>query len=187
MSMQMRRDRTGLVIGAILVVLGVVFLVGQLSGFSLGRVTWPLFIIIPGLAFFVGMLLGGKGTASLAIPGSVITTIGLILFYQNFANHWQSWAYAWALIPCAVGVGTIIAGAYGGQPGMVRDGRRLVGVGLVMLLIGFVFFELVIGISDIGGPMPTSRRPSRTMPGWPPYAPAIMVPTPTAHGSSAQA
>lgn len=151
MSMETNRDRTGFVVGAILVVLGVVFFIGQITGISLGSLVWPFFIIIPGLAFFVGMMLGGKDTAALAIPGSVITTIGLILFYQNATNHWESWAYAWALIPAAVGVGTMIAGAYGGQPSMVRDGRRLIGIGLTMLVIGFVFFELVLGIGNLGG------------------------------------
>lgn len=54
------------------------------------------------------MLAGGRSAAGLTIPGSIITTIGLLLLYQETFDHFESWAYAWALIPTAVGVGIVI-------------------------------------------------------------------------------
>jgi hypothetical protein len=86
----------------VLVALGTLFLLEQFFDFQLGQWLWPLFIIIPGLLFFVGMLLGGKSAGPLAIPGSIVTTVGLLLLYQNTFNHFESWAYTWALMPVAV-------------------------------------------------------------------------------------
>ena len=53
MSTESGRDRTTIVIGAILALVGVLFLAGQLTGIAIGRIGWPLFIILPGLFFFV--------------------------------------------------------------------------------------------------------------------------------------
>lgn len=140
-----------MVLGVILIVIGLAFFVGQLLGFRLGQFTWPYAIILPGLAFFAGMVLGGKETGGLAIPGSVITTTGLILLYQNTTNHWESWAYAWALYPFAVGVGLLIFGTWSGLDEPRKAGRALVPLGLSMFLIGLVFFEVILNISGRGG------------------------------------
>jgi hypothetical protein len=136
-------------VGLVLVALGVLFLLEQLFGFQLGQWLWPLFIIIPSVLFFVGMLLGGKSAGPLAIPGTIVTTVGLLLFYQNTFNHFESWAYAWALIPIAVGIGLMINGAWSGLPALVQNGRRVAGIGLVLFLVGFFFFELVLNIGGM--------------------------------------
>jgi hypothetical protein len=109
-------------IGAVLVALGILFLLEQFFDVRLGQWLWPLFIIIPGLLFFVGMVLGGKPAGPLAIPGSIVTTVGLLLFYQNTFNHFESWAYAWALMPVAVGIGLMINGIWSEQPALVHNG-----------------------------------------------------------------
>jgi hypothetical protein len=136
-------------IGAVLVALGVLFLLEQFFDFRLGQWMWPFFIIIPGLLFFVGMALGGKSAGPLAIPGSIITTVGLLLFYQNTFNHFESWAYAWALIPTAVGIGLMLNGTWSDHPALVQNGRRVAGIGLVLFLAGFFFFELVLNIGGM--------------------------------------
>ena len=160
MNTQNNCESGRLVLGLILIVLGALFFAGELTGVRLGQFTWPLLIVVAGLAFFVGMVLGGKSTGPLAIPGSIITTIGLILFYQNTTNHWESWAYAWALIVSAVGVGMVITGQRSDRPAMRRAGQRTITLGLVMFLIGLVFFELVIGISGrVGGQLRSFAGP----------------------------
>ena len=141
-----RGSDSSLGIGVVLVALGTLFLLEQFFGFQLGPWLWPFLIIIPGLLFFVGMLFGGKSAGGLAIPGSVVTMVGLILLYQNTFNHFESWAYTWALIPIAVGMGMLIQGAWSDRPVVVQQGRRVLSVGLVLLAIGFVFFELVLNI-----------------------------------------
>ncbi|MFQ5795170.1 MAG: hypothetical protein ACE5JP_08995 [Candidatus Bipolaricaulia bacterium] len=144
------RGRGNLVIGLILVGLGVIFLLGRVFDIGFG-LSWPFFIIIPGLLFFVGMILGGKDAGSLAIPGSIVTMVGLILLYQNITNHWESWAYVWALIwPTSVGIGLIIHGTWSKRAHILQDGIHWARVGIVIFLIGGVFFEVIIGISGGG-------------------------------------
>ncbi len=131
-------------IGIALIVLGAFFLLAPLFNFNLGRFAWPLFIIIPGLLLFVGMALGGKSAAALAIPGSIVTTIGLILFFQNATGRFETWAYAWALIPAAVGAGQIIQDRFSPKEGLSREGWRMVNLGLIMFVAFGGFFELFI-------------------------------------------
>jgi len=137
--------------GVALVVLGALFLLFQALQVNLWAIAWPLLIIIPGLLFFVGMIASGRGAGGLAIPGSIITTTGLLLLYQNAFDQWQSWAYAWALIlPTAVGIGLLIQGVWNDHPATIRSGRSLLRVGLVIFAVGLVFFELIIGIGGWG-------------------------------------
>jgi hypothetical protein len=144
------RGGANLILGAVLIGLGVLFLVAQIPGVRLGYVLWPFFIIVPGLAFFAGMVLGGRGAGGLAVPGSIVTTVGLILLYQNYTNHWESWAYAWGLIPMAVGIGLMINGAWSFRPGLVTQGRRLAITGLGLFLVFGAFFEVLIFRGFIG-------------------------------------
>lgn len=141
------RETSNLIAGLSLVVIGALFLAGQILDFSPWRYLWPLFIIIPGLVFFAFMHTGGAGTASLAIPGSIITTVGLLLAYQNITGHWQSWAYAWTIFPAAVGFGMQVMGRQNGDGQAVIQGRNLIRTGLVMFAVAGIFFELILNIS----------------------------------------
>jgi hypothetical protein len=128
----------------------VVFLLGEFFDLDLWGYLWPLIIIAFGLLFFIGMATGGRQAAPLAVPGSIITTIGLILLVQSITGLWASWAYAWALIPTAVGVGLLITGRAQGQEGVRQTGSILVRVGLVLFLVFGAFFELLLNISGRG-------------------------------------
>lgn len=144
------RGGANLILGAVLIGLGLLFLVVQIPGVRLGYYLWPFFVIVPGLAFFVGMVLGGRGAGGLAVPGSIVTTVGLILLYQNYTNHWESWAYAWALITVAAGVGVMINGTWSYRPALVVQGRRVATVGLALFLVFGAFFEVLIFRGLIG-------------------------------------
>jgi len=56
-----------------LVIIGLIFLLQQIYGPSLQILSWshlwPLFVIVPGLIFFLAMLQGGRRAAGLAIRG----------------------------------------------------------------------------------------------------------------------
>jgi hypothetical protein len=142
------RERQSSVLGLLLVLAGVVLLLAQFVHVDLGHYGWPLFVIVPGVALLIiAVTSRGFVGEGLAILGSVLTITGLILLYQNATDHFESWAYAWALVfPGAVGIGMILYGAYAGRPGNLRAGGRLLGVGLVLFLLGAAFFEGVIGI-----------------------------------------
>lgn len=136
-------------IGAGLIGLGILLLLGEVFNVPLGRFIWPFFIILPGLVFFVLMMQGGKSAGFLAIPGSIITCTGLLLLYQSVFNHWESWAYAWAfLFPTSLGIGLYIHGRWSDNPSAVQIGSRLAYAGVVILIIGGFFFEIILGISS---------------------------------------
>jgi len=126
-----------------------------LFGFNVWGVVWPFFIIVPGLLFFVGMVALGKNGAPLAIPGSIITMIGLILLFQVLTGLWQMWAYIWALVfPTSVGIGIAIAGLWGDDPRAARAGGTTALIGLVIFLAFAVFFELLLNLSGLrSGPL----------------------------------
>lgn len=148
------RDRGALYAGIMLIVLGGLFLLAQLGGVLLAPVgirlgwaqMWPFFILYVGLAFWAPILVWWEDRAriaGLAIPGTIITTNGLILLYQNLSGDWASWSYLWALEPLAVGVGLLMLYLLGTREEGVLGGAGIVGG------IGLVFF--VIFASAFGG------------------------------------
>lgn len=139
-----RDGHGGLIGGAILVALGVAFLAQNTFNVTGLSFRWPFFIIGPGLLLFAAMIAGGRGAGNLAIPASIVTTIGLILLFQDTFDYFESWAYVWALIPTAGGVGTAISGAWDGDDKLLREGKRAALGGLTMFLIFSGFFELLI-------------------------------------------
>ena len=148
MSESNAQTRTSLLIGILLIGLGVLFLLGQLFGFDLWGFLWPLIVLVPGVLFFVGMVLGGKSAGPLAIPGSIVTTVGLLLLYQSLSGHWESWAYAWALVfPTSVGVGLFINGAWSDIPRLRQTGMKWITTGLVIFVLTGIFFELLLNVS----------------------------------------
>ena len=145
-------NNAGVAIGAILVVIGVLFLAGQFLGAALGRYLWPFFVIVPGAAFVVwGLLTANSAGEGLSIFGTMVTITGLLLFYQNITGHWQSWAYAWALVaPVGPGLGQVLYGAVRARSDLAASGWRVMRVGLIMFAVMAAFFELVLGISGFG-------------------------------------
>jgi hypothetical protein len=137
-------------IGVILVALGVLFLFAQVLGLNIWSVGWPIAIVGLGLFFFVAMLLGGQSAGSLAIPGSIVTTVGLILLFQNTFGRWETWSYAWTLIFIAVGIGIYVKGLWEDRAEDRRTGMRMAGIGVVFFLIFGAFFELGFGTWGFG-------------------------------------
>lgn len=135
------RNRT---IGLLLVVLGAAALLLQFVRIDPGSLLWPFAVIVPGLLFFAAVAVWGRPVAGLAIPGSIVTTIGLILLVQNLTGRFETWAYAWGLIPAAVGAGLILQGGITDDPDMGREGRRVAVIGLTLFAAFGLFFELLV-------------------------------------------
>lgn len=145
-----QRGIVNLVVGLCLVSLGALLLIAQIAGVNIWSHIWPFLVIIPGLLFFVGMVFGGREMGALAIPGCIITTVGLILLYQSIFNRWHTWAYLWSLAaPTSVGVGLWLNGMWSGSPSLREEGRRLIRIGLVIFLLAAVFFEFVLDFSGL--------------------------------------
>jgi hypothetical protein len=145
MTMINKRNSGTLVAGGILIALGLLSLFGQLfRGYTFWTYLWPFIIIGIGGMFFIGMFAGGKSVAGLAIPGSIISCIGLMMFFQNLASHWESWAYGWTIILFSVGLGIFIMGLYTGDVQRRQSGMRVMRTGAILFIIFGGFFEGLI-------------------------------------------
>lgn len=139
----------GLVAGVILVVVGAVFLAGRVVNLTLGPDAWPLWIIVPGLAMLAGSLaIPPRGGVGLAIPGSILAMVGVVLWVQATYDLYATWAYAWALVaPTGPGLGMLVYGIVRGDRGLAGDGLRMTLVGLGLFLGFALFFEGAVGLS----------------------------------------
>ncbi len=142
--------RSNLVVGLLLLLVGAWFLAGQyfpdLADFFSVELEWPLLVVGLGLVFFIFAALARA--PGLAIPGAIIAGIGSLLYFQNANNDWDSWAYAWTLIPGFVGIGVLISNFFEGR--FVRGLKE--GVSLVLIsLVMFTIFGAFLGCPAILG------------------------------------
>lgn len=151
--MTTKRSNVGpLVGGSVLIALGLLTFAGQFfRGYNFWGMVWPFFVIGVGALFFVGMFASGKSAAGLAIPGSIITAIGLMLFVQNLFDHYESWSYGWTVILIAVGLGIFIMGWYAENPSQRQSGIRLMKIGAVLFVIFGGFFEMIFNSFPFSG------------------------------------
>jgi hypothetical protein len=171
MSVHERPNETGMwsrasaiVLGLLLILVGAVLLAvnsfGMQLPFDFGRIGWPVFVIVPGLALLlVGLITSGEAGIGLTVAGGIVTMIGGTLAYQSTTDHWSSWAYAWALIaPTSVGAAMLLWGIFHRRGSLVRQGLSGLFIGLVLFIIGFAFFEGVLGIGGDRGLAPLGRQ-----------------------------
>jgi len=151
--MKTNRSNSGaLVGGSLLIAFGVLAALQQIfRDVFTWSLVWPIIVIVFGCLFFAGMFAGGKQVSGLAIPGSIITGIGLLLFYQNFTGHWESWSYGWALIVLFVGIGIYLMGLYGGDAGQKTAGQNVMRIGFILFVIFGAFFELIFSSGSTFG------------------------------------
>ena len=150
----------GLGLGAVLVVVGLLLFAGQLLDIGLDDVGWPIIVVAIG-AVILALGLFVNREQGMVIGGTVVTTVGLVLTYQNATDHWQSWAYAWALVgPAASGLGLLLWGVRTADGRDIRNGAWGVLGGLGLFLIGYLFFEGIIGISGQRLPLPEWLLPA---------------------------
>lgn len=149
MNEQHAERRSSVVIGAVLIVVGGMFLVGRQLGIDVGRTGWPLFVIAPGvILFLVSFAVGGRAGAGFAVAGAIVTVTGLVLAVQSQTGLWATWAYAWALVaPGGVGLGLLLYGGLTGQRDLAMSGAAALLSGLALFLVFAFFFESVIGLS----------------------------------------
>jgi len=130
--------RLTLVGGLLFILLGAFFLVVQLvPGLEIWldpAYWWPLVVVAPGALLFLLALV--IQVPALAVPGSIVAGIGVLLFWQNATGNWDSWAYAWTLIPGFIGIGLIITGLLSGKL------RGSLGAGIWMMAISGVSFAV---------------------------------------------
>jgi len=127
-------------IGILLIIVGALFLLVRAG---LGEI-WPLFIIVPGVAMLAIAVTGPTSAAGLAIPGSIVSTVGLILLIQASTGTFHTWSYAWGLVMAGVGAGSFLKGSLEGDEAEAKEGSRLAILGLAFFAGFGAFFELFV-------------------------------------------
>ena len=144
------QNRGALYAGAMLIVLGIIFLLFTTADWILGQMDisfnawrfWPLIILFVSAAFWAPIFIWWRERSrviGLAVPASIFLVLGLLLLYQSVSNNWGSWAYAWALIPFSVGLGLFAMYVLGPQE---TRNNGLLWSGIVVGAIGLFFFVL---------------------------------------------
>jgi hypothetical protein len=133
-------SRGAFTVGALLIVLGAAALVVRVSDVNIG---WPVWVILPGLALLVAAFaLPEPAGSGLAAAGGIVTAVGTLLAVQGATGTYASWAYAWALVaPGGVGVGLLLYGLLTRRGDIARGGLASLITGIVLFLVGFLFFE----------------------------------------------
>ncbi len=92
-------------IGLVLILIGAALFAAQMLGIGIEDIGWPFLVIAAGVAILViGLVVMNE--QGMVIGGTVVTTLGLVLLFQDRTGRWESWAYAWALVgPAASGLG----------------------------------------------------------------------------------
>jgi hypothetical protein len=133
-------------LGVALLLIGGLLFVGQLLDIGVDDIGWPAIVIGIGVVILVlGLFVNRE--QGMVIGGTVVTTVGLVLLYQDQTGRWETWAYAWALVgPAASGLGMVLWGVRSANPVEIRNGTWTLLGGLAIFVVGFLFFEGVIGI-----------------------------------------
>ncbi|MEW5871602.1 MAG: hypothetical protein AB1894_20195 [Chloroflexota bacterium] len=144
------QNRSRLVVGVLLILLGGWFLLQQVvPGLRIWveDFSWPMIIIAVGVFLLLfGLLVGAPG---MAVPAAVVGGIGGLLYWQNATDNWTSWAYAWTLIPGFAGVGVLLSGLLGEHPRQsLREGLNLIVISAVM----FIIMTAITGENEWLGP-----------------------------------
>jgi len=148
------KRRGSFTFGVLLILLGAWFLVVRFVP-DLGTwveqfAGWPVWVLGPGLVFILAGLI--SGVTELMIPGSIISGIGLILYYQDTTGNWESWSYMWALIIVAVGVGVFLSHLFRGKVRKAfEEGGPPIMTGLVLFLIFGSIFRAAFGQNPLLG------------------------------------
>jgi uncharacterized membrane protein YoaT (DUF817 family) len=134
--------------GFLLIGTGAVLLAANLFGFHLIDVLWPGFVVAPGLLLlwpaYSSTAERSAKAAFLAAPGAILLTVGLLLFAMNLTDHYEAWAYSWALLPAAAAAGVMYAKRFESESRIHVSGRKLIRVMVILFMSLAVFFEIVV-------------------------------------------
>ena len=152
------QNKGSLYVGTMLILFGIVFLLIEGAGRTLRPLgialgwhnLWPLLLLLAGLAFWLPLVFWWERRAhlsGLAVPGSLLTINGLILFYTSLTGRWGDWAFLWALEPMALGFSFLVLYYLTDRPkGLGVVGAAFVGVGAFFFLIFASAFGGLVGL-----------------------------------------
>ncbi len=131
------------VLGLVLVIAGSLFTLDSLGWIHLSwGYLWPLFLLLPGIAFHGAFFAGSRHNAGLLVPGGILTVYGL-LFSVMTISGWQLMETFWPIFILGVAFGLFELYIFG-----PRETGLLIPVG-ILSLVGFAF--LFINLLHTGG------------------------------------
>jgi hypothetical protein len=142
-----QKERSNVVAGMLLILVGGLFLAAQLAPgifrWLQPQQNWPLIVIGAGILLLtIGLLVGEP---DMLVPAAIVGGVGGLLYWQSVTGRWDSWAYAWTLIPGFVGVGVFFALLIEGRPRQAfAEGGQTIMVSLVL----FTVFGSLLGPGD---------------------------------------
>jgi len=147
---QLQSPESRIYVAAALIGAGLILLALRLFGDVVGLV-WPFFVIIPGAALFALAATAGWQSRHLAATSAVVAGTGVILLVQEMTDYYQSWAYAWTLLPVFAGAALFFVGHKEGDRASKARGWRLIQWGAIGFAIFATVFETLIFRGLIAG------------------------------------
>jgi hypothetical protein len=153
---------SNIVIGAVLIAMGALFLMSNLGYLNFTwNYVWPLALLVPGLYMHFAFFTGIDKNPGILVPGGILTTYGA-LFYANVFFGWHMMADLWPLFLIGVAIGLFELYLFGNHDkGLLVPVGILGGIGLSALLRTYIRFDLkdyivpavliIIGIAIITG------------------------------------
>lgn len=141
------RRRSNVAAGVLLILFGAIFLAARLApdlfAWLQPEQNWPLIIIGAGLLLLIlGLVIGEPG---MLVPAAIVGGIGGLLYWQSVTGRWETWAYAWTLIPGFVGVGVFFSRLIEGRP---RQAFTEGGQAILVSMVLFAIFGSFLGRGD---------------------------------------
>ena len=139
-------------LGGLVILVGIIFLISEMSEIQIGANLWPLRIIVPGVVLLCGTLFMDKEIgAALSIVSNITIMSGLILLVHVLTGYWATWPYSWTLLfPTSIGLGLFAYGLAKSKQDLHYVGSSLTKLGLALFMVFTVFFEFILGIGGFG-------------------------------------
>jgi hypothetical protein len=136
------QKKASLLIGLTLILLGLLFLAGNLllqssgGAFFPGLRAWPILVVGAGLLFCLPPFLfpAQRGLSGLFIPGLPVLTTGVLLFIASMTGNWSIWAIFWPLEVLSVAVAFILMAIFLKVPWLMIPASILGFIGLALQL-----------------------------------------------------
>lgn len=135
--------------GIVVMLAGLALLGMNMLNLEVHSVPWPLYIIIPGALLLIPAVQldpdePTERATILARIGAVLVMIGLVTAFVEVVDHYESWAYAWTLVPIASIVGRMYANRFNPDHSIHQKGPQWIRI-LLMVFVGLaLFFEMVV-------------------------------------------
>lgn len=139
-------NRLRIIGGLLLITLGVVLLITNGFYWTALAALWPVIIFAIGATFFVVMVVRGPEAGALAIPGSILAFLGVLLFLANLNGTWFNMSYLWPLFVFGgIGIGLLIDSWWSSKLELKRAGYTMLMLAIIFFVAFGTFFSALFG------------------------------------------